>query len=170
MRENDRTCEACGLRRATVHLTELVDGQAAQRHLCKHCYEEKEGVELPPAAVLAQILSVVAPELEEMGARQCPACSINYLEFRQNLTLGCPNDYEVFGSALEQLIERIHGATVHCGKVRSEAGAGVAIEGRLRALRQRQEEAVSEENYELAAELRDRIRELQKDGSDEAEQ
>ena len=169
MSEHERTCELCGKRRATVHLTELVDGQAVQRHLCRQCYEDKEGVQLPPATVLAQILSVVAPELQEMGARQCPTCGINYLEFRQNLTFGCPDDYRAFGTALEQLLERIHGSTVHCGKVPPEVGDEPAVQSRVRSLRQRQEKAIREEDYELAAELRDRIRELQENGPEETE-
>ena len=47
MSEDEHVCDACGRRRATVHLTDLVDGRAVERHLCKQCYEETEGASLP---------------------------------------------------------------------------------------------------------------------------
>jgi len=167
--EQERLCEACGRRRATVHLTDFVEGQPIERHLCRHCFEAREGVELPPAVMLAHILSAVAPELREMSARQCPDCGISYLEFRQNLQLGCPRDYKVFDKALDQLIERFHGASAHCGKAPPGEDGASAVDRRIRSLQHRQREAIAEEDYELAAHLRDRIRTLQGNGPEEPE-
>jgi len=162
-------CEECGKRPATVHLTDFVEGQAVLRHLCEQCYAEKEGgVVLPPSAVLAQLVAAVAPELREMATQQCPACGIRYLEFRESMRLGCPNDYEAFQKALEPLLESIHGATQHAGKVPPQADDAAATQGRIRSLQRRQEKAVAAEDYELAAELRDRIKELE-NGPDEPE-
>jgi protein arginine kinase activator len=167
---DEYVCDECGRRRATVHLTDVVDGRAVQRHLCARCYMDKEGgVTVPPGVVLAQLLSAMVPELKEMGAPQCPACGTNYLEFRQSLRLGCPNDYEVFDTALEQLVTRMHGSAAHCGKVSPVVGADEAVRTRIRSLQERQRKAISEEDYELAARLRDRIRELEKHGSAQAE-
>jgi len=172
MSEDEHVCDACGRRRATVHLTDLVDGRAVERHLCKQCYEETEGASLPPAEVLAQFLSAVAPELKEMSGRQCPVCGINYLEFRKSprLRLGCPQDYEVFGAALEQIIDSVQGATSHCGKVPPGMGSESAQRHRILSLQKRQQKAVEREDYELAAELRDRIRQLKRHGSDQPQQ
>ncbi len=169
MAEEDRMCEVCGNRRATVHLTDFVEGRPVQHDLCRECFESKEGVSLPPASVLAQLLSAVAPEVREMGTRQCPECGINYLEFRQSLKLGCPADYAVFDKAMGQFIERVQGATSHCGKVRATRDRRSGRRIRVRSLRERQRQAIAEENYELAARLRDRIRELTQDESEKPE-
>ncbi len=162
-------CEECGKNRATVHLTDVVDGKAMPHHYCAECYTAKQAPrEGGPAAFLAQILEALAPELKELGARQCPACGINYLEFRQSMRLGCATDYQVFEKPLERLLERIHGNTHHCGKVPAGSGNRAADRSRLRSLRKRMEQAVSEENYELAAELRDHIKELEENGPEES--
>ncbi len=161
-------CEECGKNRATVHLTDVVAGRPTPHHYCQQCYDAKQAPhESGPAAFLSQILEALAPELKELGARQCPACGINYLEFRQTMRLGCATDYQVFEKPLERLLERIHGNTHHCGKVPSGSGNMAADRSRLRSLRHRMEQAVSAENYELAAELRDHIKELEEDGPEE---
>ena len=104
------------------------------------------------------------PELQGADVRQCPACGIDYVEFRRQMHLGCPYDYEAFGTALEQLLERIHGSTRHNGKGPPGNGREAAVRSRLKVLQKRQQKAIAEEDYELAAELRDRIGKLEKDG------
>ena len=164
-------CEECGKNRATVHLTDMVAGRAVPHHYCPECYASKQPTPAGgPAEFLSQILAALAPELKELGTRQCTACGINYLEFRQTMRLGCPTDYQVFEKPLERLLERIHGSTHHCGKVPAGAGNSAADRSRLRSLRKRLEEAVSQEKYELAAQLRDHIRELGQDGPEEPAQ
>ena len=86
------------------------------------------------------------------------------MEFRSDGRLGCPADYEVFRAGLLPILQRIHRATRHVGKVpRRLAPENRAAE--VLKLRQQLRRAVDAENYELAAQLRDLIR--QKEGSDE---
>jgi len=167
--QQEPLCEDCGKRRATVHLTEFVGGQPVQHHLCEECFRKREGNLGTPSSVFAQLLASVAPELRRMSGRHCPACGISYLEFRQSMKFGCAHDYEAFEDVLDPLLERIHGATRHCGKGPVEGGSGGEQQGRLRALRQRLQQAVEQENYELAARLRDRIRELEGHGPEDPE-
>lgn len=163
-------CEECGERRATVHETRIHDGRAVAHHYCDECYERKAGrATMAPADLFNRLLEAIAPELKELETQNCPACGINYLEFRQTMELGCPNDYRAFREPLEQILERIHGATQHCGKVPPGVDRDTAVRAQLRSLRQRQQEAVEVEDYELAAELRDRIEELEADGPGEPE-
>lgn len=167
----ERICEECKKSRATVHLTDMVAGHAVAHHYCADCYASKQPYSGGgPAEFLSQILAALAPELKELGTRQCHVCGINYLEFRQTMRLGCASDYQVFEKPLERLLDRIHGSTHHCGKVPAGVGNRAADRSRLRSLRKRLEEAVSQENYELAAELRDHIRELKQDGPEEPAQ
>jgi len=165
-------CEECGEKRATVHLTEFVDGQPVLRHLCEDCYTQKEGgLGLSPMAAFAHILAAVAPQLQQLGDLECPRCGATYLDFQQRGVLGCPQDYEVFEAGLSQLLEQIHGAGQHCGKLPPQADEQARRRCELEGARHRLELAVEEENYELAARLRDRISELEaeQDESDEPE-
>jgi protein arginine kinase activator len=155
-------CQECGKRRATVRFTEIVDGKPKLYLLCDACYEKKEGhPAVSPTALLAKFLSAFAPELKELGLTRCPECGISYLEFRQRGTLGCPADYQAFEEGLEPLLEQIHGATEHCGKVPTRAGRQAAVRSQVRSLKRRQQMAVEQEDYERAAVLRDRIQELE---------
>ncbi len=155
-------CEECGKRRATVRFTEIADGKPVLHLLCDACYEKKEGhPAVSPTALLAKFLSAFAPELKELGLARCPECGVSYLEFRQRGTLGCPHDYVAFEEGITPLLEQIHDATEHCGKVPRQADRATALSTRLRALRRRQQIAVEQEDYELAATLRDRIEELE---------
>ncbi|MCD6415401.1 MAG: UvrB/UvrC motif-containing protein [Planctomycetes bacterium] len=165
--ENKIICQICGKRQATVHLTEFVEGEPVQTHFCEACYSETEGLPpLTPAAVFSHILSAVAPELKKLTGRRCPHCGMDYLTFRQQGLLGCPNDYELFKDALSQLLEQIHASTEHCGKVPPQAGRQAALHSRARSLRRQMEKAVLTENYELAAQLRDEIQGIES-GQDE---
>ncbi len=156
------TCQECGEKRATVHVTELKEGQKLQRHLCETCYAQQEGPKfLSPGAVFAQILAAVSPELKELSTKECPECGLSYLEFRQQGVLGCEQDYEAFAEPLEQLLEQVHGESRHCGKVPPQAGRRAVVASKLRSLKHKLERAVEREDYESAARLRDRIKALE---------
>jgi len=160
--DEKKMCEECGQRPATWHLTDLVGGKPVQHHLCEECYAKKYGVKLGQSHVtLAQLLAALAPELKEMAGTRCPVCGLSYLEFRQSQRLGCPNDYEAFKAPLEKLLEQVHGSTRHCGKVPPRAGKEAALRSEMRLLKKQQERAIAAQDYELAARLRDRIRQIQ---------
>jgi protein arginine kinase activator len=95
----------------------------------------------------------------------CPECGMTLSEFRAKGRFGCPMDYEVFAEHLDPLFERIHDVQParHEGRLPEGADGSEVIEKRLSLadLRKQLENAVAEENYELAAELRDKIVELE---------
>jgi protein arginine kinase activator len=154
------TCQRCQ-DEATVHLTETVDGQRRKLHLCAAC-ARKAGVLLPDkppalaldAVVQTLIVAHVGELVGEMADLSCPECRLKYMEFRARGRLGCPHDYKVFTRGLLPLLQRVHGATRHVGKV--ARGRPAAAE-RLR-LRTRLRDAIAREDYELAAKLRDELR------------
>jgi len=77
--------------------------------------------------------------------------------------LGCPYDYEVFEKSLSSLIKKAHnGKTTHCGKVPSKTSTDTKKQIELMKLRRDLEAAVQNEDYELAAELRDKINQREK--------
>lgn len=160
-------CQRCKKSRATVHLTECVEGEARERHLCDGCAEQ-EGLTLkqsmPMASLLEQFVkSTQNLKVENIARLACPECGMTFAEFRQHGLLGCPQDYAVFESFLLPLIERAHdGAAQHTGRLPGAAtGPSVAGEQasvKLAQLRRDLEQAVADEKYEVAARLRDQIR------------
>jgi len=79
-------------------------------------------------------------------------------QFRREAVLGCSYDYEVFEKSLLPLIKKAHdGRTVHCGKIPSRTPANAKRQIELLNMRQQLQAAVQNEDYELAARLRDKI-------------
>jgi protein arginine kinase activator len=166
-------CQLCS-NPATVHLTKIVNKQKTEVHLCQGCAEKQHAPagELSLSAILQSLIGQhVSSVTEELARLNCPTCGIKYMEFRADGRLGCPADYEVFRAGLLPILERIHRATRHVGKVPRRHGApegghiGLGRLVEILELRQQLRRAVETENYERAAELRDLIR--QKETSDE---
>src|SRR5207245_6688672 len=102
-------------------------------------------------------------EMDELGLlnRQCPVCGIKFVEFRNSGRLGCPHDYQEFLEELTPLLENIHGEVKHCGKVPRRQPQNKQAQNELLQLRKQLQQAVTREAYEEAAQLRDRIRQLE---------
>jgi protein arginine kinase activator len=154
-------CQACEKKPATVHFTEIKDGDKTALHLCEECASQKgltHGTLVPP--LLASLVegmqqAVKGPDLK------CPQCGITFDEFRAKGRLGCPHDYEAFASELQPLIEKIHGAKRHAGRLPRGAPPASGREDRLASLRRELAQAVRDEKYEDAAKLRDEIRQVE---------
>ena len=84
-------------------------------------------------------------------------------EFRQRGRMGCPKDYELFAPQLQELLERVHGATRHVGRRPGVDEGTLARMQRVTELRHALETAIREEAYESAARIRDELKTLQQD-------
>ncbi len=165
-------CESCGKKDATVHFTEIHGSEKKETHLCEECARGKAGP-LHKVASLSDILNNLLShlggnEIAEMADVKCDSCGLTYAEFRSSGRLGCPRDYEVLDKGLIGLLEKIHHGTKHVGKVPSSAGKDLVRDHLVLKLRQELERAVQREEYEKAAEYRDRIAELTKGSHDDS--
>jgi protein arginine kinase activator len=95
--------------------------------------------------------------------RKCTFCQATLQDFRDTGRLGCPHCYETFDTHLRELLRRIHGATQHVGEVYLSPVPGKAPSAatELAHMRGQLHRAIQAENFELAAELRDKIRVLE---------
>jgi protein arginine kinase activator len=159
-------CQKCD-RVATFHITDLIDGEPNELHLCEECAQafltpsQEDAQEMMPAmaGLLAQHLAVgeTADELARLDQRACPVCGITFLQFRKQGRLGCPHDYVFFEKELEPLLVSIHDQTQHIGKAPKRCPHGADQQTQLIRLRREMKEAVTAEEYERASELRDKI-------------
>jgi protein arginine kinase activator len=162
------SCDQCHEREAVIHLTQIVNEQVTTLHLCERCAAEK-GVESPGGVTKTPLGSFLAamgkgyPEQAPVarGGDTCVRCGASFQDFRESGRLGCPECYQAFEAPLRDLLRRLHGSTHHVGERYVEPGQAPALEERPRAaadLREQLRVAVETENFELAAELRDRLR------------
>ncbi len=173
-------CDECGKKKATVHLTELVDGQISELHLCEECAKEKS-VQMEQQFGLADLLaglsdfgktspspSPSSPEIQQAKIESCANCGMTYADFKKHGRLGCSDCYSHFRSRLGSLLKKIHGASQHSGKSPKVLAAPVEsaqpVVNDLDTLKKQLQQAVLCEDYERAAELRDRIRAKEQEG------
>jgi protein arginine kinase activator len=156
-------CDKCD--RPAVHYEMDVNGQGQkiEKHLCtEHALEDPQIMDhAPQAPPIAELLSTFMKMHSSGVAEQrvaCDTCGLTYAAFRQHSLLGCPQCYESFEAILGPLLERAHaGGERHMGKVPHRCGADDQRQVHLTRLRQRLDEAVAAEDYEVAADLRDQI-------------
>lgn len=159
-------CDTCGKRQATVHYTEIHNGEMTEMHLCEECARKKE-IGFKPHFSLADLLAGLG-DFEstlplEVRKEKCPVCGMSLADFKKIGRLGCANCYTAFKNSLAPLLKRIHGRTIHTGKMAGVVEKGAA-RSMLEKLKAALKEAISKEEFEEAARIRDKIKELEKRG------
>jgi protein arginine kinase activator len=185
-------CQVCNKNPASVHVTEIVEvqgdpdgekkvaekkeGSAAsvrkeihEQHLCEAC---AGSVDLPHAPAMKKsqadiwkLLQISSQQTRKRGGPSCPDCGMSLDEFRKKGRLGCARDYEVFKNHIGDLLERVHGARAHVGRVPGTSEADTLRSQRLTLLKQQLDDAIRTEAYESAARLRDEIKALDQSGT-----
>ena len=97
-------CQKCNQQSATIHLTEIHNGQRQEMHLCPACAEQ-EGLAVKNQIPLNELLSTllaaqsegqvpdgISPESVEDLI--CDSCGTTFEQFRKESSLGCEDDYE----------------------------------------------------------------------------
>ncbi len=160
-------CELCKQTQATVHLTEIINDQMTELHLCEACANQK-GAQVESHFGLADLLSGLADfsktaEPEEVTTRACPNCGMTYDDFRKVGRLGCGVCYTTFKRSLGSLLKRIHGSPVHLGKTPLRLVKTPKAKSELAELKKKLERAIDKEEFEDAANLRDQIRRMEQE-------
>ncbi len=160
-----KPCSVCS-KPAVYHVTMLKDGDVKELHFCEsHFYEymHKSDQKSPEESFVESLLpdSEMDERTTEDEGMVCPNCGITYKEFRESGRFGCPHDYESFRMRLLPLLENIHNDTVHRGKRPQRAPLDSENQFRLIQLRRDLSEAVEQEDYEQAAQIRDEIRKVE---------
>lgn len=161
-------CEKCNKNLANVHLTKIDNTGLTKAHLCEECaqsFTPQVNVDLSNLFMtLPELLSVALssleiiedPSIKEVPDR-CKACDSSFNDLRETGRFGCPECYSSFKDQVKPLLAKIHGQTEHRGRVPNKASEQIQTRIRLRDLRKQLEDCIQSENYELAAELRDKL-------------
>ena len=160
-------CQNCKERTATVHLTEITNGQRCETHLCQECAQQ-QGLAVKTQVPLNELLSTLlstqaqageAPSSPPISGHACPHCGMTLKRFSKESSLGCAHDYDEFQNELTPLIEQTqNGKTQHCGKVPSRTPEKDRKDVEMVSLRRQLDAAVKNEDYEIAAGLRDQMK------------
>jgi protein arginine kinase activator len=155
-------CSLCKEKQATVFLTQIVGDKMQKVDLCEDCAKNK-GVNDPSGFFAADLLLGLgaSQEIDQSapgGELKCPRCGFTQADFKKAGRLGCAECYHTFAEGLEGLLKTMHKGTRHAGKVPRSLQPARDQGERLRVLRKKLDKAVAEEDFELAARLRDEIK------------
>lgn len=164
-------CEECKQHPATVHITRIVNNHKMQVNLCEDCarlYQHQWGFNVfEPSFSINKFLAGLMQQEQGMARpyrlpNQCDQCGFTYEQFGQLGKLGCDRCYRHFASNLEPLLKRIHGTSYHSGKIPRRAGGNLRVKQEIEKLKADLQVLIVNEEFEKAALVRDRVRELEK--------
>ncbi len=161
-------CEKCNEKEATVFFEQSVNGESKSMHLCPECAAKvkKEGFFEDPFSfsgnLFGSLFGLGTPQ--RTGTKRCGSCGATWADMRREGKALCPECYRTFSEELEPTLRSLHGKVSHNG--RTPAGRRVIKEKeeKLAALKSELAAAISAEEYEKAAVLRDRIKATEKEG------
>jgi protein arginine kinase activator len=146
-------CQNCQSQEATVVITKIVGEDHTIKHLCPECASSQGGAE-------GVAISIQTLPLEGASTGSCETCGKTFADFRKSGLFGCADCYSAFGDHLPKLFKRVQGVSTHVSEP-----VPVAQEDDRVTLEVELSEAVSSEDFERAAQLRDRLATLESDGS-----
>lgn len=165
-------CQQCMQRPANVQITQTVNNQKTVIYLCDICAGARESIMIDLPFNMSNLLSSImggAPGIAQVPKQdrieQCDACGMTYEEFTKYGKFGCQNCYSAFGPGMASVFRRLHGSTRHTGKVPSRLNSEKKVVKEIQNLRLLLEAAVKTEEYEKAAQIRDKIRALETEQS-----
>lgn len=181
-------CERCKIREANIQYTEVINGVITEHNFCAQCAKEMDfgqysaifDGDFPLGKLLSGLLGAEVPSQKQDKYQQivCPVCGTSYDEFVKNSCFGCGDCYSVFDVLIHDNIKQLQGSDRHKGKkpvyqsnplpkdmmdqdpLREDTLEQNTVEEQMRAWDIKLKQALKQEEYEIAAQCRDKIREL----------
>jgi protein arginine kinase activator len=156
----DRRCDGCGKNGGHVRIHQSNGSEFRELWLCSSC-ARLIGAE--------QALPVFGPTVSELlgsltgdtGTRTCPNCGTRFKQIRQTGQVGCAECYQTFRNRIQLLLSQMGLIGPHVGRYPSRLASFKRLLVDQAAMKEDLELALSREDYEQAAELRDRIQMLE---------
>lgn len=161
-------CQNCQKRNANVHITQIINNNKIEKYLCDQCANEKGKFGFGSSINLSDFLSgfIVSSNNEtkmdiEPKGSTCEICGMNFEDFRKTGKMGCGSCYQSYGDKMKPILKRLHGNSEHVGKAPAAVSKGLEFSREIEKLKELLGKAIQTEEYEKAAEIRDRIKEME---------
>lgn len=161
-------CQNCGKRDAIVDYTQIIDGNKLHLHLCDKCAHEMK-IDMDFGFDIDDVFSTffnVVPNMrvsKKLDTIKCKNCNSTYDDFKNSGKLGCPMCYETFDEEIDNVLKRLHGNNRHVKNDRKLISKenDIKKEDEITKLKEELKKCVEKEEYETAAKIRDKIKELE---------
>lgn len=150
-------CEICGKEEGRIKYTKVINGEKVEFYICEKCAKKKGFLYL----ISHSKKDGEKREKEEVGRDvECPFCGWKLDDVEKKSKLGCPQCYNIFRPYIITLVAELHGGEKHVGKEPILDKRKLNLKKRIREVKKALDDAIKKEEYELAAELRDKIKTL----------
>ncbi len=177
-------CQKCQNKEATTHIKRVINGEIEEYDLCSECAEKMgygnffQGFASSFAddfnSLFGSFFENALPARTQ--ATRCETCGSSYTDIQRTGMMGCADCYSLFNGEIMPTIRKIHGNTTHCGKnsaafmaERAKTAVEKPVkqepESELDKLQAELSAAIDNQEFEKAAELRDKIKAME--GKDE---
>lgn len=174
-------CQHCNQNEANTHIKKVVNGKKEEMYLCSECAKElgvMDEFKMPTMSemfsdsFLGNFLGAGVAAMNSLaGVDRCSSCGSSFNDIVNSGRIGCADCYDKFEDKLEPSIRKIHGKTKHIGKFITYSDDEKKAEEKpqvseLDSLKEQLKTAISEQRFEDAAVIRDKINELQEGGNE----
>ncbi len=170
-------CEKCHKNEASVYYKETVNGKTTSLSLCNKCASEVTGESGKSVfdnpfgdvnSLFGSLFGIPAYHKKAFvgEVKKCSLCGSSFSDLVSAGKAGCPECYRVFAEELTPTVSKIHGSTAHVGSVPERYRTGFERKDKIKKLESELKSAVADEEYEKAAILRDELKALREDSSE----
>ena len=168
-------CQKCHKKTASVFISSIINGQETRMYLCSDCARNYPlfNFNFQEPFSMKDVMDKFNINEDNLNTEEtnnliastgdyidivCPNCHSTYEEYRQTGKLGCSKCYEAFEKQLEPILKNTDG---YIGKIPRNIDGDLHITNEIRILKEDLNRAVEHEEYEKAADIRDKIKELE---------
>ncbi|KEH92386.1 UvrB/UvrC motif-containing protein [Clostridium botulinum] len=171
-------CELCNKNEATIHITKIVNGVKKEANICSECAGKSEGFNLTSDMdimapfsfqnIIGGLMDYVNNTTKNNTVEEikCKNCGASYREFKEKGLLGCSECYKYFSPAILSVVRGVQGNVEHVGKIPKKLGKDLIHRRKILNLKEQLQKAIALEEYEKAAEIRDKIKEIEKESTE----
>ncbi len=152
-------CDKCGKYIATTHIHSVINGKVTNLNLCTNCAVIK-GLNNRGTSMFSDLLKNTEHD-NKSNEKVCSSCGAKLSSIVESGLIGCGDCYKIFNNELSTTIRRLHGRTNYRGKIPQTSAPRLDCSSIVSKLREEMAKAVQTENFEHAAELRDKIKEIE---------
>lgn len=167
-------CSECQKHPATLHFTQVINGQKTEIKVCEDCainkgYLNDSDDTYSLHDLLTGLFNIGTSNIDlqnnsiftEVEELQCTQCNITFNDFQRIGKFGCASCYSSFKSKLDSIFRRVHiGNTKHNGKIPKRQGGNLHTKKELAFYREKLQQLIASEEFEQAAVIRDQIKKL----------
>lgn len=156
-------CNECGKNEAKVHVTHIINGKKTETHICEECAKKNQSFNsnFSMENLFSAMLNNAFNSTTYLPSKGCSKCGMTYDEFRNIGKFGCSECIDTFKPKLMPVVKSIQGYDSHAGKIPKRAGGSYKIQKDIEKFKAQLKSAIESEEYEKAAQLRDKIREME---------